>query len=206
MCGRGRASGRRTRRGHACLCASETYHMMAEGGRRELHRPRPSVGRSRDDTKNRAGQAEAASSHLLSAGRTGRGREGEREQNGVTCQIQWRMRMRLSEWHLRRGEPLSIEDRCASGTTSYRFCLLSHPCRIALAISLYIALSHSPSLPLSVLPLRRRCLANERAPLGGGFPGKGQADRVMYLQVMANSMFEVRFFRSQTRSCTCEKM
>lgn len=44
-------------------------------------------------------------------------------------------------------------------------------------LSLYrsLFLSQSPSLPLSVLPLRRRCLANERAPLGGGFPGKGQA-------------------------------
>ena len=100
------------------------------------------------------------------------GRRGREIENGVTCQIQWRMRMRLSEWHLRR--------RAFVNTRWMRF-----PNNLVVSIALVssfanISLALKP--PLS-RPLRRAAIAwpmrGLRLAAGFHFQGKEQADRIL---------------------------
>ena len=77
------------------LCAGDAYHMMAEA---ELHaRPRPDPVTTLKIGLGKAGNIAAAGFSILFLRGGGRA-----EENSVTCQIQWRMR--LSECHLRLEE------------------------------------------------------------------------------------------------------
>ena len=157
------------------LCAAgDAYHMMAEA---ELH-ARPDPVTSLKIGLGKAGII--AASGFSSPSPFLRGR-GEEEENSVTCQIQWRMR--LSECHLRleerAREPLSIKD----GWMRFSNNLLFHLCRIYRSFSLYGPVP--PSLCLSFPFRRRRCLANEKGSArrrDSTFQKRGeQADSASYL-------------------------